>query len=193
MFSRRNFFSGLAASVAPASAIERTTEPPALAEDEPTKEARRAVRQRLAGEIEYFIDFASAEDAWLMERVLIEWGSISRAKDDPEVTLGTAFTLSLERNEAYVKVDYGIRRQVAAIIKKLTPLEGNSAAKKLLLKLVEFCADANSSEVEYMDHLVDERRQIIKEYPSEPLPLVEAAALTAMTCQVTEDPEGGAS
>ena len=190
MFSRRNLISGLAASVAPASVIERTTEPPALAEDEPTKEARRAVRQRLAGEIEYFIDFASAEDAWLMERVLIEWGSISLCKG-PEVSLGTAFELSLGRDEAYVKVDYGLRRQVAAIIKKLAPLEGNPAAKKLLLKLVEFCADANSSEVEYMDHLIDERRQIIKEYPSEPLPLVEAAALTAMTCQVTEPSEGG--
>ncbi len=117
MFSRRNFFSGLAASVAPASAIERT-EPPALAEDEPTKQARRAVRQRLAGEIEDFIEYASAEDAWLMERVLIEWGSISLC-EGAEVTLGTAFELSLERDQAYVKVRYGIRQQAAAIIEKL--------------------------------------------------------------------------
>ena len=60
MSSRRNLLSGLAASVAPASAIERTTLPPALTEDEPTKEARRALRQSL--DIDCFVEYANPED-----------------------------------------------------------------------------------------------------------------------------------
>ena len=118
MFSRRNFFSGLAASVAPASAIERTTEPPALAEDEPTKESRRAVRQRLAGDIKCFIEYASPEDAWLMGEILTVWDSHSRPSG-PEVYLASAFQYAIGRPDGYLKCPERVLDQLVPLIQLL--------------------------------------------------------------------------
>ena len=98
MFSRRNFFSGLAASVAPA--IERTTLPPVWADNEPTKEARRALRRNL--DLKCFIEYASAEDCWLMDEVLTTWDSHS-LPSGPEVYLASAFQYAIRRQQGYLK------------------------------------------------------------------------------------------
>ena len=116
MFSRRNLFSGLAASVAPVSVIERTTEPPALAEDEPTKEARRALRRTL--DLECFIEYASAEDYWLMSEVLCLWDSASHPRG-PEVYLASAFQYVIGRQEGYLKCPERIIDQLIPLIRLL--------------------------------------------------------------------------
>ena len=123
MFSRRNLLSGLAASVAPASAIARTTEPPALAEDEPTKESRRAVRESLAREIELFIEFASPEDAWLMGEILTVWGSNNQPLG-AEVYLATAFQCVLHRSEGYMKVPDAVVTEIDWFIRTLQRAQG---------------------------------------------------------------------
>ena len=107
MFSRRNLISGLAASVAPASAIARTTKPPALAEDEATKQSRRAIREKLESHIQMFIESSSPEDAWLLNEVLVYWESSSLPFSGAEVYLASAFQEVLHRTEGYVRVPLG--------------------------------------------------------------------------------------
>ena len=116
MFSRRNLISGLAASVAPASAIARTTEPPALAEDEPTKEARRALRRTL--DLKCFIEFASPEDAWLMSEILEMWDSTG-LPSGPEVHLASAFQYVIGRQEGYLKCPERVLEQLVPLIRLL--------------------------------------------------------------------------
>ena len=115
MSTRRNFLGGAAALVAPVSASR--TEPPCLAEDEPTKEARRALRGSLRAEINDFVEWASTEDAWLMRELLVIWGSQSRPLGQ-EVYLASAFQVLLEREGRYVKVPHQLRDQVVELVEK---------------------------------------------------------------------------
>ena len=116
MSTRRNFLGGAAALVAPASAAERT-EPPCLAEDEATKEARQALRESVRVSIRDFVYWASAEDAWLMGELLTIWSSQSLPFGQ-EVYLASAFQTLLDREERYIKVPHQLRDQVVELVKK---------------------------------------------------------------------------
>ena len=90
MFTRRNFFSGTAATAAAASEELRASEAPFLTADPLLKEARRAARRGLGFEAKNFVEFANGEDVWLMKEILLRWSSMQTPRGD-EPCLANAF------------------------------------------------------------------------------------------------------